>query len=460
MALIYDNNMASIRNRYPEYADKIEGALDKEYAIESNIAAVVDRSVLYVVKGTRQYQLDSLYENEEMLKIWAKDYTNSALFNVYTIFGFGNGMFVKKLIQSKGRDQDIKIIIYEPDMSIFKTTLLNFDISDIINNENITLYIPELTKTPFGTVLDTVINYKNLNNTYEAVYPNYPLLFPKELESFREAVRINAEAVRSSMDASEKLGNAFYNNLFANMESYINSRSLISLKEKLPNNPPVIVVSSGPSLSKNVAELKNAKGKAFIIAVDSAMPVMLHEGIMPDMYASIDGMKFLAHFEDERTKDIPVLTTSLATPGAIKEGQISFFEQSDDRYLNAFLEEKGIDLPKLSTGGTVANTAFAFAEYLEASAIILCGQDLAYTDDKAHADNALSDNNTISERSLTYTRDINGEEVKTSTEFMLYKDWFEREIATNNVRAIDATEGGARIEGTIIMPLSEAIAGY
>ena len=40
---------------------------------------------------------------------------------------------------------------------------------------------------------------------------------------------------------------------------------------KIPSNVPAFVVSAGPSLNKNIKELKRAKGKSFIIAVDTAV---------------------------------------------------------------------------------------------------------------------------------------------------------------------------------------------
>ncbi len=41
---------------------------------------------------------------------------------------------------------------------------------------------------------------------------------------------------------------------------------------------------------------------------------------------------------------------------------------------------------ELPTGGSVANSAFSFAQQLGAKTIVLVGQDLALTDNKTHAD--------------------------------------------------------------------------
>ncbi|MCR5733512.1 MAG: DUF115 domain-containing protein, partial [Lachnospiraceae bacterium] len=338
MSAIYDRNLESLKKAYPSYAEKISADPGKGYSLGSGVALVEDRNVLYAVLNGMQYQLDSLYESEGILNVWYSHLKNDELFNVFTVFGLGNGMFVRKLIKEKKPDQDVKIIVYEPDMSILKTVLENMDMTDIIENEDISLYIRELSDEPFGEVLDRIINYKNIKNVRNCIYPNYTLFFKGDLNVYNNAIKINKEAVNGSMDANVKFGQAFYNNIFDNIHKYLDSRSLVSLKEKLSKDIPVIVVSSGPSLSKNIGDLKAAVGKALIISVDSAMPVLLHEGIVPDMYASIDGMKFLAHFKDEKTKDIPILTALSATPGAIREGQRAFFEKGTNEYINAFLE--------------------------------------------------------------------------------------------------------------------------
>ena len=57
--------------------------------------------------------------------------------------------------------------------------------------------------------------------------------------------------------------------------------------------------------------------------------------------------------------------------------------------------------------------------------------------------------------------DINGDPIRSSREFKLYKEWFEQQIRLdNNLEVVDATEGGIRIEGTRLMTLKDAIDEY
>jgi hypothetical protein len=92
-----------------------------------------------------------------------------------------------------------------------------------------------------------------------------------------------------------------------------------------------------------------------------------------------------------------------------------------------------------------------------ANPIILIGQDLAWTDGKDHADGYVSQ----------YSREqlearhakgfeiegYDGKPVRTERQLLYYKTWFEQRIALMPDRLIvNATEGGARIEGAAHVP--------
>ena len=70
---------------------------------------------------------------------------------------------------------------------------------------------------------------------------------------------------------------------------------------------PAFIVSAGPSLDKNIDELKNIKGRGVIMAVDTAIKPLLKKGIVPDIVASVDPHKPLELFEIEGVQNIPML---------------------------------------------------------------------------------------------------------------------------------------------------------
>lgn len=81
------------------------------------------------------------------------------------------------------------------------------------------------------------------------------------------------------------------------------------------------------------------------------------------------------------------------------------------------------------------------------------GQDLAFTGGKSHTsgiEGALGDNDKyIKSRCLMEVEGIDGTMLQTDFQMWYYKQWFEKAIRDggDRMRVIDATEGGARIEG-------------
>ena len=100
-------------------------------------------------------------------------------------------------------------------------------------------------------------------------------------------------------------------NFWENITDLINQYSVGDLIELLKNKQekayPAFIVSAGPSLDKNIEELKNIKGRGIIMAVDTAIKPLLKHGIVPDIIASVDPHKPLSLFEYEGVEKIPML---------------------------------------------------------------------------------------------------------------------------------------------------------
>lgn len=82
---------------------------------------------------------------------------------------------------------------------------------------------------------------------------------------------------------------------------------------------------------------------------------------------------------------------------------------------------------------------------------------------KKHASNVYEESGISEEDSYkyTYVTDINGEQILTFRNFAMYKDWFEGVIRDNeDVKVLNATEGGANIKGAENCTLKEAIARW
>jgi hypothetical protein len=94
---------------------------------------------------------------------------------------------------------------------------------------------------------------------------------------------------------------------------------------------------------------------------------------------------------------------------------------------------------------------YKLAEYIGCSNIIFIGQDLAYTDNKYHADivNFSKGSNIIEEeKGMFWVDDVYGNKVLTDKQLNFYRINFEEHIkAKMNIKFINSTEGGANIKG-------------
>lgn len=460
---IYNRNMEALKKRYKAVNLELPSS-EEEEDLQAEVSSVEGKQVLYVTKGEEVYQLDSLYNSEELLRDWFLQIKNWNFQSRFLLFGFGNGMYVNKLLKETEDEKKTRIIVYEPSKKIFLKVLEELDISEMISNERVLLSVDNCGMTDVKYFMENDIVYENINGTVRRDYLNYKELFPKSYKVYTEAVSIVINAIGANQDVSKKFGEAYYNNTFYNYRFMAGSKSLYSLYESLPPELPAIIVSAGPSLDKNIMDLKAAKGRSLIIAVDTSMSALLRNGIIPDIFVSVDAMKTLLHFQDERIKEVPLMCNLISSMELLNlhKGD-KFFVNDFDPYVNQFFTNRLIELPLVVGGGSVSTDAFVLAEKMQRKVIILVGQDLAYTKNLSHSAQTIWGNWTPEDLEMKTTdiEGIDGEPVKSSFEFKLYLDWFEREIAANKkAKVIDATEGGAMIHGAINMKLKDAIEEY
>jgi hypothetical protein len=120
----------------------------------------------------------------------------------------------------------------------------------------------------------------------------------------------------------------------------------------------------------------------------------------------------------------------------------------------------------LGIGMSAANMAYELAYLLGFKRIVLIGQDLAYGEDgTSHAKGHVYGEKEVKFKETDeYVTKYGGDGVvRSSKVWIMFKNFFEKDIydaSLNGVVTINATEGGARIEGSIEMPFKEVIEKY
>lgn len=454
----WKKNIDALKQRYPMVAEVLEQQCESDIVV--GVDEVCDKKVLYAVKGDETYQLDTLYDSDRLMEVWYHNLPKIYFRTKILLFGLGTGMYVKKLLTETS--DDVTVIVYEPTIDVLRIVMKEYDISELLISERVHLFVNQYMEKTLDDCFSELLEYTDIEDFIYKSYLNYNKLYRKEYQEYMSILQDVCSAINSTQSVIGRYGKDYYENTFANFPFFIQGKSLRSLNERLPKDIPAIIVAAGPSLDKNILQLKKAKGKAFIIAVDSALRPLVRNHIIPDICISIDGKKKTAHFDDEETRDIPLICYLNSHREILGRHRAEKFFLNDlNHHVQHFFSQNNMVLPIVTSGGSVANDAFSVLQILGFTTIILIGQDLALTDNKSHADATLvgelgwmADHYT----DLIEVEGIDGKPILSKPEYKLYCNWFEEQIVKfPEIKVIDATEGGAMIHSSIIETLEEAI---
>lgn len=408
-----------------------------------------------------EWFFNSKFEPIQVAKDWVSQVGKIETLATVVMFGLGNGMILKNFI--KATNDSVIFIIYEPSVDIFLLAMNEIDFSFLENR--VFMVVEGINEEYLEIFFQSFVKYENLSVCKFIGHPNYWSCFSLESKNYF----LKLQALLKHMEANEntklRMGEGYYKNVLMNIKQLGSSSILDQIKDsvgnKIPESLPAIIISAGPSLSKNIKELKKARNKAFLIATDSALIGLLDEEIIPDVYVTIDPLKPLNRFKDERINKIPLICTESARFEVVESNMDKkIFANDSYGYGNAFLKELDHPYQLIDQGGSVATFAYSIAKNIGFTTILLVGQDLAFTDDTRYYDQVKewSDIDVSSGDNYVVVEDIYGHTIKTSKDMAYYLEWFEKQIQNDvQIEVIDATEGGARIKGSKIMTLSKAI---
>lgn len=457
---IYEKNMAAMQERFPGLAKLVEEKryqLDEEMDIFSE-KAVDGSDILCVRKDERMLYLNGKREPlvvaERELERWGELNRKTPIF----VVGMGDLVFLKELLRKT--EQSINIMVYEPSVRIFLFLLENIDITEYFENRAVGFVIEGVNEKEETAVMRAFLTLGNVGFLKYYVNPSYRELFKKQAIAYLKRVDEVVGEVISNNNTAIRYASVGANNLFHNISYLCDGYITTQLCDVIPRDIPAIIVSAGPSLNKNIQELRRAKNKAFIVAVDTAVKPLVKAGIIPDLYAVVDGLKPAELFDFAEAKQIPMMTSITSAKSVLAQhtGKKIFYFEGEMLAYN-LLAMNGIPFGSVSCGGSVACSAFSLVYKLGFSRIILVGQDLALTGNKTHADGTFREKMEEIDTSRCLMVEGNYEEkVPTRGDFKLYLDWFNYYIAgCEGIHVINATEGGAKIQNTEIMTLSDAI---
>lgn len=467
----YLKNLAALWAAEPKLAREIEALKpeDDRYQIESSKSGV-DTIKVQTTDGRWLY-LHSRYQPVEEANLLVDAIKTDEMVAVY-VQGFGLGYHIKRLIDRCG--DETLVCIFEPDLRMLQLALEREDFTRLIESGRVMWFWRADKAELFNKLTpwqpSITLGFERI--AHSAAMQLDPQ-FHEQMHTWVEEFKAYAQTTVTTLVLN---GKRTAENVARNLPWYVATPGLSRLQNRYKGTP-AIIVSAGPSLRKNKHLLKDAAGKAVIVAVQTTLQPLLEMGIEPHFVTSLDYHDISTRFWEKLP---PTLKTELvAEPKAssaifeLNPGPLSLLGND---FAENLLSELQLKKPKLPSGATVAHLAYYVAEHLGCDPIIFIGQDLGFSDGLCYTPGTSYEDVwrpelgrfcTIEMKQWEQiTRDRNilrkipdqqGRPMYTEERLFTYLQHFERDFAKSKSLIIDATEGGALKRGMTPMTLASAI---
>jgi Uncharacterized protein conserved in bacteria len=389
----------------------------------------------------------------------------------YFVYGCGFGYALFELFAHKA--PNTLVVVFEEDICLFKAMLYYFDLAPIMKTGKIVFLVGG--SEYFSRALDELF--------FSVVFFN--CTSPAVVFTYAAQRNFKAQYLEIHRYVFKQLGMLVFYIGNDHQDNLLGMKNLLANAGEILRNPyigclknrykgfPAFIVSNGPSLDKNIQKLKEIQGRGLILSVESAIVPLTKNGIIPDILTIVERTKYtyLYHFKDRAySPEISLLCLALVDKRvfpAFSGERIPIFRSGEaiNQWINRYIG----DGSSIDAGANVSHLALELAVYLGADPIVFVGQDFAYGPDEAtHSKDAFyaQEKGHRAQKVLrsipaVYLEGNDGTMLKSNRLWSDFKTGLEFKIARCPEHLfLNATEGGAKIQGTVCIPLDAAIQSY
>ncbi len=268
-----------------------------------------------------------------------------------------------------------------------------------------------------------------------------------------------------------------------NLPALARSASIDAVGDRFAGKP-MVIVAPGPSLAKNIDQLRELQGKVIICCFSHSLKPVIAAGITPDVIVSADPQDVRYHFASLDTSSSFLVNAATVHPSLFElpsRGTMTMAANGAiDDWVFEMLDEP---TPALVGGGSVATTAFSLAMRWKCEPVVFLGLDLSFPGGKYYVATS-SDGDARAEVSTDGTMKVagwsagfhamkaaggpkapterlvelpgwSGGTVPSSFMFGLFRRWFiDAMNHYSNVAVYNCTEGGCYIDGMEHVPFA------
>ncbi|HEG0333830.1 TPA: motility associated factor glycosyltransferase family protein [Campylobacter coli] len=397
-----------------------------------------------------------MYENleEEINFFYQSILEKTPRYPFICIYGIGNALLIKNLAKHYKH-----LFVFESEIELFILALSTIDLSEELKVYKIVLFdcVAKDLEIQIAMIFDqqSILEYLSLYEMFISSH-YYLKYYETSILSLNELCIKSASVAIRNADITCFLPllthGQFLQNIPSMLESIPFQRILNERKNKFEN---AIVVSAGPSLTKQLSLLKAYQDKAVIFCADGALSMLEKEGIVPDYVTNLDcrdlAMKFFQNKENLKQSIIALeCATHPNVVHSLKAENCMIVLRNKALYQRFNLNDFGY----IDTGTHVSHFSYTLALALGFKNIIMIGQDLAFDKEGNSHSKGFDFGEKFEEEHKKYKLKIPAYagkgEVLTHITWNDYRIKLEYLFACNDQKAkfYNATEGGARINFT------------
>ena len=321
--------------------------------------------------------------------------------------------------------------------------------------------------------------------------PSTPKSKKKTIDGFQKKIQKAYLGALVNKNTINLFGNRWLSQGLTNLPIIANQPSFRHMLEPL-GGLPVVIVSPGPSLDKNIHLLKDLKNRAIIIAPAQTAQALQKAKVHPDIIMVADPADMSYLLEGYNFDEVSALLIGVSChPDILQKYKEKVITFNVNGPIDTWISDLFEDTTFAGACGSVSSTAFLLSSLMQSPFMILVGQDLSFSKDKMYSSNssdgqiklkfdvknqnfkATNLNESLKnilgagsaanyDGKMVQVPGYYGGKVRTTPSYSLFLTEFERIAEANSAsgnppKMFNCTEGGAYIKGFEHAPLSDVI---
>ncbi len=351
--------------------------------------------------------------------------------------------------------RQVHIIVIEPRLECFAAELGETDLSDLFASPSVSWFVgldPFQLEIELRTLFTTP---KLAPMTLCVEYVTHPSLPPEDarvLTEVRDEARRMVLELASYMNTEELDAYQGLLNVLGNLSAFTRYPSVSGLAG-FGRGLTGIIVSTGPSLNRRLEMLRQYADRALIYCADSALGILLREGIRPHFVGTVERLlatsDMLEGFGDMSDVYLVANPFIVGRTFEVYHGPVlaMFRDLAIQRWF--FPQE-----PTFYPGASVAHYGYNLLRHLGCSTIAVVGQDLAYDESTklSHAGGMIfqsSSDDELQRPQETWLEGNSGKPVRSTLGWKLFRDIFTDMLLRDKTSCLNVIEAnvGAAIPG-------------